>query len=91
TMDTGGELRLGISNAIPDGSVVTLNGTLNLAGNSDAVAAVNATATSSILLGAGTLTFVSPQDSVAQCAAPIGGTGNLSKQGPGLVRLSASN
>jgi autotransporter-associated beta strand protein len=91
TMDTGGELRLGISNAIPDGSVVTINGRFNLSSHSDAVAGLNATEGSLIELGVGTLTLMPPQDTVTQCLAPISGDGNLMKQGAGLVRLSASN
>jgi autotransporter-associated beta strand protein len=91
TMETGGELRLGISNAIPDGSVVTLNGRFNLAGHSDAVAGVNATDNSQILLGAGTLTLAPPQNTVTACLAGITGSGNLVKQGAGLARLSGWN
>jgi autotransporter-associated beta strand protein len=91
TMDTGGELRLGISNAIPDGSVVTINGRFNLSSHSDAVAGLNATEGSLIELGTGTLTLIPPQGAVTQCLAPISGDGNLMKQGAGVARLAASN
>jgi autotransporter-associated beta strand protein len=91
TMETGGELRLGISNAIPDGSTVTINGRFNLAGHSDTVAGVNATQNSQVLLGAGTLTLAPPQGVVTACLAGIEGSGNLVKLGAGLARLSGWN
>jgi autotransporter-associated beta strand protein len=91
TMHTGGELRLGISNAIPDVSTVTINGRFNLAGHSDTVAGLHASSNTQILLGGGTLTLAPPQDVEAHCYGVISGAGNVVKLGAGLQRLAASN
>ncbi|MDB6024780.1 MAG: phosphohydrolase [Verrucomicrobiales bacterium] len=85
-------VQLNAANQIADSAVVTIaaGGSLNLNGFSETIGSVSsASASSQIILGAGTLTV--GDTSANTFAGTVSGTGNLVKQGSGTVTLSGAN
>ncbi len=90
----GGTLAVGIDNALPSGTNVTVNGgKLDLAGYADAVNGVSLM-TGSIVdsIGTGVLTSVTDYDvQSGTVSAALGGTVGLTKSTGGTVTLSGAN
>ncbi len=92
TAINGGTLRVGVANALPANTAVSVGagGTLDLAGNSQAIGSLAGVAGSFVTLGAGTLTTGGDNTNTA-FAGIISGTGGLTKVGTGVFTLSGVN
>jgi fibronectin-binding autotransporter adhesin len=86
-----GTLRLGVSNAVPTASSVSLTagGTLDLNNFNQSSATLTAATGTTVALGSGTLTVSGSAASVV--AATISGSGGVVKSGAGTLTLSGPN
>ncbi len=88
TVIKSGSLTAGSNNAVPSGSAVTVNGTLNLNGYTDTIGSLSGSGTAT--LGGGTL-IVGNDNTSTSFSGLISGAGNLSKIGTGMWTTSGSN
>ncbi len=96
TTINGGTLQLGIAQAIPGGAGagdVTVNGTLDLAGNADTINGLNGGGTVINSTGSAALTLGANNDSgtFRGVIAEAGGSIALTKAGSGTMTLTANN
>jgi fibronectin-binding autotransporter adhesin len=84
----GGTLRLGVANAIPSASDVTLanSGALDLNGHNDTVGNLNGAAGTALALGTGVLTT-----NGGTFSGTITGTGGLTKVGTGVLTVAGAD
>ena len=88
TVINAGSLTVGINNAVPAGSAVTVNGTFNLNGYTDTIGSLSGNGTAT--LGGGTL-IVGNDNTSTGFSGLISGAGSLSKIGTGTWTISGSN
>ena len=87
TISASCQIKLAVSNQIPDGSDVTVSGTLALANYSDTINSLSGGG--SVTLGSATLTIGNGNSKTFSGA--ISGTGGLAKSGAGTQTLSGVN
>jgi autotransporter-associated beta strand protein len=92
---SAGTLKLGVANAIPSGSAVTVTGTLDMAGYSDAIGSLAGAGTVDNSSGSGTYTLTTGADNTSTTFSGIikntSGNVALSKGGSGALTLSGNN
>ena len=88
TVINAGSLTVGTNNAVPSGSAVTANGTLNLNGYADTIGSLSGSGT--VVLAGATL-IVGNDNSSASFSGLIAGPGSFSKIGTGTLTFSGVN
>ena len=88
TVINGGGLVVGVNNAVPSGSAVTVNGTFNVNGYADTIGSL--AGNGDMMLGGGTL-IVGNDNTSTTFSGLISGAGSLSKIGFGMLTISGTN
>ena len=101
TINTGGVLAFGVSNAISTNSAVAVAGTLDLGGYTGTFGGINGTVTNNIMLSGGTITngalslnndlVVTNGGTISASVSGSGGINNGASGGSGTLLISASN
>ena len=92
TSITAGTLQLGVNNALPNSTAITIasGATFGLNNFSDTIGSIAGVAGSTVTLGSGTLTAGSDNTSTS-FAGVVSGTGGLTKSGTGTLTLTGAN